>query len=206
MSSTKFQNSNCQCSRFAKKNPIIRIFRIFGWLAFSINPDKWNSTVLISCPKPHDTAPQSNCMQHSPSWEANSSSASQETFRIQWNLKVHYSVHNSPSPVPNLGQSNLVHFPQFHVSKIYSNITLPSKPYCLPSGLFHSGLSLHAPLLSPIRAICSAHLVLNMMTPIYRKYRTWSLSLCVLHSPVTSPLLSLFAQYSRTPSAYVLLI
>ena len=37
--------SNRQCSLFSKKNPIIRIFCISGWLAVQINPDKWSSTV-----------------------------------------------------------------------------------------------------------------------------------------------------------------
>jgi hypothetical protein len=38
--------SNCQCSLFSKKNPIIRNFCISGWIAVPINPDKWSSTVL----------------------------------------------------------------------------------------------------------------------------------------------------------------
>jgi len=40
-----FFTSNCQCSLFSKKNPIIRIFCISGWLAVPINPDKWSSVV-----------------------------------------------------------------------------------------------------------------------------------------------------------------
>ena len=38
-------------------------------------------------------------MQHSPSWKANSYSASQEIPQILWNLKVYYCGHNSPSLV-----------------------------------------------------------------------------------------------------------
>jgi hypothetical protein len=38
------RNSNCQCSLFSKKSPIIRIFCTFGWLALPINPDKRSST------------------------------------------------------------------------------------------------------------------------------------------------------------------
>ena len=40
------RTSNRKCIIFSKKNPIIRIFCISGWLAVPINPDKWSSTVL----------------------------------------------------------------------------------------------------------------------------------------------------------------
>jgi len=40
------RNSNCKCSLFSKKNPIIQIFCISRWLTVSINPDKWRSNVL----------------------------------------------------------------------------------------------------------------------------------------------------------------
>ena len=43
------RTSNCQCSLFSKKNPIIRIFCISGWLAITINPDMWSANVFASC-------------------------------------------------------------------------------------------------------------------------------------------------------------
>ena len=36
------RTSNCQFGLFSKKNPIIRIFCISGWLAVPINPNKWS--------------------------------------------------------------------------------------------------------------------------------------------------------------------
>ena len=44
------RTSNCQFSLFSKKNQIIRILCISGWLAVPINLDTWSSTVLTTCP------------------------------------------------------------------------------------------------------------------------------------------------------------
>ena len=84
-------------------------------------------------------------IQHSPSWEADRFSASQEIPHILWNPKDHYRTYKSPPPVFTLSQVIL------------------SSHLCLglPSGLFPSGFPikiLYATLLSPIRSTCSSHL------------------------------------------------
>jgi hypothetical protein len=38
-----------------------------------------------------------NCLQHSPPWEANNHSANQEISCHLWNLKVYYCVHKEPA-------------------------------------------------------------------------------------------------------------
>jgi hypothetical protein len=59
-------------------------------------------------------------MEQSPSWEANSHSASQEIFLLLWNSKVHHRVHKSPQLVPVVAQMNPVHTFPLRFPKIQS--------------------------------------------------------------------------------------
>jgi hypothetical protein len=65
-------------------------------------------------------------MEHSPYWEANSHSASQEIPHFLWNLKVHYHVYKTLPPVPIQDRLNPDHtFPPYF-PKTYYNVILSS--------------------------------------------------------------------------------
>jgi hypothetical protein len=101
-------------------------------------------------------------MVQSPSWEANWFVASPEIPRISRNPKVHSRTHKRPPPVSILGQPNPALYP--HPTS-WRSILILSTHLCLglANGLFPSGFpikTIYTPFSSPVRATCSAHLIL----------------------------------------------
>jgi hypothetical protein len=66
-----------------------------------------------------------NSREQSPSWIANSHSASQEILCLSWNHKVDYRVHNSLPLVPVLSLMKLVHTLPPYFSDIDSDSIFP---------------------------------------------------------------------------------
>ena len=107
-------------------------------------------------------------MQHSPSWEANRFSASQEIPHILWNPKVHYCIHECP---PILNQLDPVHTATPHFLKIHLNIILPSTrgfPKWFLSFSFPHQNPVYASPLSHTRYNCIILLnILSQLDPIH---------------------------------------
>jgi len=107
---------------------------------------------------------------------------------------VHYRLHNSPSIVRFKNQIIPI-----HILPTGLFISIPVSPshrrLGLPSGIFLSGFpttTLHAPLISPMRATCPYHFILlDFITRIVlgKKNRSWSSTQCnFLQSPAASSL------------------
>jgi len=92
--------------------------------------------------------------------EANSFSASQKISPILWQPKIHFRIHESPTPVPIWARSALLTYP-IPILRTHFNIILPSTPR-----FSKRSLSLSFPhenpvciFLSPLRATCPSHLL-----------------------------------------------
>jgi len=123
-----------------------------------------------------------NSMEHSPSWEANSCSASQEIPCLLWNLNGHYCVHKSPSLVSNPSQMNPVH--TLRSTLIISHVCLS-----FPSGLFTWGfrtkIFMHFSSLPCMLHAWLILLYLIILIIIGKEYKLWSTLLCSFLQPPT---------------------
>jgi len=75
-----------------------------AWIVQSNNTNGISRNFLLSYLLTHSR-------QHSPSWEANKFSVSQEIPRILWNPEVRYRIHKCPPPVLILSHFDPIHTP-----------------------------------------------------------------------------------------------
>jgi hypothetical protein len=134
-------------------------------------------------------------MEQSPSWEANSH-AGGYIPRLLWNPKVHYRVHKSPPLVPILRHMHPVHSFPPSFFKIHFYIILQSMPRSSEWPLTFRFSDQNFVRIShlPVRATCTAHLILLDLITLVKLSETYKLRsslLCIpLQPPATSSLLA----------------
>jgi len=117
-------------------------------------------------------------------WDGDSLSSGQEIPFLLWKPEVRYCVHNSPPLDPMLRQLSPVHILTFY--SFLKSVLILSSSMTMPSKLSHSDLStkiLYA-FMIPLRATCSAHLILlDLITLIIigEGHKLWSTLLSNFH-------------------------
>jgi len=117
-------------------------------------------------------------MEQSLSWEANSSSSSEEIPHILWSPKVHHHIHNSPPPVPVLSQINPVRATPSHFLKIHFNIIILSTFWCsnlsLTLRLPHQNpaRTSHIPYTCPHAIVMYVKIYKNYIWKVWDSYKT----------------------------------
>jgi len=138
-----------------------------------------------------------NSIEQSP-WEANSHPLTQKIPRLLWNPKIRYHIPNSPLLVPILIQMNsaytLLRYSIRSSLQLSSNLRI-GLPSNLCSSVFPTKI-LYAFLISPMRATCTAYLILlDLITLIIigEMHMLWSSSLgSVLQPSGTSSEVQIF--------------
>ena len=126
-----------------------------------------------------------NSMQHSPSGEANSFSASQKIPRILWKPKVLRHVHNSPPIVSFLSQINPEHSSPHDVPRrstlilsIHLHLCVPS--CCFPSGFptktLNSTLFSCVPHVPPITFLLNIYIYISIQICMLKKHNYFTLT------------------------------
>jgi hypothetical protein len=133
-------------------------------------------------------------MEQNPSWQANSSLASQSIVLVWWSPKVHYSGHNSRPFIPILSKINPADalspsFLKVRFSIILSS-TSRSTEWSHSSRFFQQNPAL---LFTPVCTTWPTYIILLDLiaqTVFGEEYQLWSISLRdFLPTPVTSSLL-----------------
>jgi hypothetical protein len=120
------------------------------------NPDEYSQYLLIIqfSNRHHVPCPAyllTYSTEHSPSWEANRFSASQEIPSTLWNPNVHYRIHKCPPPVPKSVWTfrNRIHFDSEELLALRPTSQAEGHPFCRLSATTYSYTRSYPPYWRP---------------------------------------------------------